>query len=336
MISNLSVKKSCIFAFFFLLSLPLFSKEINIIWKWHPSEESISYYRYQKDGEYEDKWQVVDSTVNSYEVGPLDASKVHILYLQKSSDGINWSRSGVGIYNPETYAYPDSVVKSLEGKDIDYAEDKAVETEASDRASVDLGVSETEKINSNLTKDPFSNSNSQPTTHFGIELSSGLGILSDLDKSNKYADLPGAIFPAVSLDFILSNLVSYINDINLGIITGLGFQYYSPQVSRVQFLDVHALATWSYALDYNLSLRFGVGATALSPYANLAQNSVTLFTLSDINLFYGLVSKLNLQYEINNSFTLGLYFDGRMLFSNAFVPYEIDGFIGMTIGYHFK
>ncbi|MCF7943639.1 MAG: hypothetical protein K9L21_04335 [Spirochaetia bacterium] len=334
MIYSLSVKKSCVFAVLIFLSLTIYAAEINIVWKWHPIDDGITHYRYQKDGEDEDKWQVVDATVNSYSAGPLDASKVHVLYLQKSYDGINWSISGTGKYDPKIYGYPETAdEKTVEG-DSDYAEEPG-EDQAADIEAVDIGVSEARINNSNLKQVPDSTSTSSTSASYGLELSFGLGNLIGFDKANRYADLPGTIFPAGSVDFILNNLVSDINGLNLGLITGLGFQLYSPQVSKVQFLDVHALVTLSYALDYNLSFRFGFGAAALSPYANLSQNTISFFDPSDINIFYGVAGKLSFLYAINNSYILGMQADGRMLFSDAFAPYEGDGFLSVFIGYRF-
>lgn len=38
---------------------------------------------------------------------------------------------------------------------------------------------------------------------------------------------------------------------------------------------------------------------------------------------------------MNDSLHVGLYVDGRILFSDAFVPYELSGLLGLALGYRF-
>jgi hypothetical protein len=324
MISSSSIKKLFIFTILLIISWTFYAEEINITWKWSSSDKGITHFRFQKDGEDEDKWQVVDATVNSYTAGPFDASIEHVLYLQQSFDGINWGPSYAGVYNPE------KLNEYASAKDTFVDEDQAAVTE-----SAVVGDEKPEKEDLNSEQSHSQNSKLPTNFRYGIELSFGLGDSYGFDKTNRYADLPGIVFPAVSLDFVLDNLVSYFNKFELGIISGLSFQVYSPQVSMVQFLDAHALVTWRYAFENNLLFRVGLGTTVLSPYANLSENTVSLFNPSDINIFYGLAGKLNLQYIIDNSFFLGLQIDGKMLFSDTFSPYEFTGLWGIVFGYVF-
>ncbi len=67
-----------------------------IEWIWHSEDESINYYRYQRDEEYEDGWSVVDSSVNSVKLG--SHLGINTFYLQASRDGKTWSESTVGTY----------------------------------------------------------------------------------------------------------------------------------------------------------------------------------------------------------------------------------------------
>ena len=418
---NSASKKSCIIGILVFLSLCIYAGEININWTWSPSEEGITHYRYQKDGEEEGAWKVVDATVTSYSVGPVDASIRHILFIQQSYDGIHWGPSGSVVYDPETYEYPeleqglpykdaeptvthqydtdsindddvtvtddadpvdadpvdadrvdadrvdadrvdadpvDADRVDADPVDADPADDDPADDDPADVDPVDPDLIDVEQVdpdpvesesaefdnnNPNLIQFPFRLA-TDDTDHSrsslmgprsGVELSFGLGNLSGIDASNTYADLPGIIFPAVSLDFLLHNLVSYTNNFDLGLIAGLGFQFYSPQTSAVQFLDLHALITLRYALQNNLSLRLGIGTIVLTPYADLSQNTVSFFNSSNINIFYGFASKLTLQYAFSDSINLGLHIDGRLLFSDAFVPYELSGFLGLVLGYRF-
>ncbi len=59
---------------------------------WPQNDPDVKYFRYQLDGEEEDKWTVVDADVLSASYD-IDVSVEHILYLQQSYDGANWSAS---------------------------------------------------------------------------------------------------------------------------------------------------------------------------------------------------------------------------------------------------
>lgn len=67
-----------------------------IEWTWSSTDESINYYRYQRDEEDEDGWKVVDSSVNSVKLA--SHLGINTFYLQASRDGKTWSNSTVGTY----------------------------------------------------------------------------------------------------------------------------------------------------------------------------------------------------------------------------------------------
>ena len=80
----------------------LCAAEADVTWVWFENDPDVQYYRYQIDGEDEDKWTVVDFTVNEITV-TLDVSVLHTLYLQQSYDGILWSASSF----TESEIYPE-------------------------------------------------------------------------------------------------------------------------------------------------------------------------------------------------------------------------------------
>ena len=335
-----ATKKACILGFLLFLSINIYAGEINIYWEWSPSQEGISFFRYQKDGEIEKQWQVVDATITSYTSEDIDESKKHVLYIQQSFDGIKWGPSSSIVYNPETYKNAESEDKIIPTQDTNW---DAEAIPSSTQKTAVANTTDTEANNPIQIKasPPITTAkDSSPTTpfigpRFGLECSFGVGNLLALDETNAYADLPGVMFPAISLDLLLDNLVSYNKTLALGLITGLSFEIYAPQTFSVQFLDIHALVTLKYTINPRLSIRGGLGVMALSPYADLSQNSVSLFNSSNINIFYGITSKVTLQYAMNDSLHVGLYVDGRILFSDAFVPYELSGLLGLALGYRF-
>lgn len=76
----------------FVSAFALFALEGNVTWVWFENDPNVQYYRYQVDGEEDDKWTVVDWTVTEVTY-TLDVTVLHTLYLQQSYDGINWSAS---------------------------------------------------------------------------------------------------------------------------------------------------------------------------------------------------------------------------------------------------
>lgn len=79
----------------------------SVVWFWSPSEDAVQYFRYQVDGEDDNKWTVVSSTVRTY-VFPNPQSGVnHNLFVQQSYDGKTWGPSGMA-----------SQTKATVGKDM--------------------------------------------------------------------------------------------------------------------------------------------------------------------------------------------------------------------------
>lgn len=87
------MKKTLLIAIFLLAFVfSLSALEAEITWVWFENDPNVQYYRYQIDGEDEDKWTVVDFFINEVTL-TLDVTVMHTLYLQQSYDGIFWSES---------------------------------------------------------------------------------------------------------------------------------------------------------------------------------------------------------------------------------------------------
>jgi len=71
----------------------IFASTVTVNWEWLNLDDGIKYFRYQIDGEDEELWTVVDSSVTSYSAEGLDGSVAYTLYLQQSYDGETWSAS---------------------------------------------------------------------------------------------------------------------------------------------------------------------------------------------------------------------------------------------------
>ncbi len=93
-------------------SFPLFSSAVS--WTWTTPDSAIRYYRYQLNGEKDDRWTVIDSTEGK---AVIHSSGRNVLHIQSSYDGNIWSESTVTAYtkplaislrinsSPYTYTY---------------------------------------------------------------------------------------------------------------------------------------------------------------------------------------------------------------------------------------
>ena len=65
---------------FFVSAFSLFALEGSVTWIWFENDPNVEYYRYQIDGEDDDKWTVVDWTVTEVTY-TLDVTVLHTLYF---------------------------------------------------------------------------------------------------------------------------------------------------------------------------------------------------------------------------------------------------------------
>lgn len=85
-------RASILIALLLVVVAGAFALDATVTWSWSQNDPDVKYFRYQLDGEEEGKWTVVDADVLSASYD-IDVSVEHILYLQQSYDGANWSAS---------------------------------------------------------------------------------------------------------------------------------------------------------------------------------------------------------------------------------------------------
>lgn len=83
-----------------LLPAVLFAVPVVVTWEWLLEDPMVTTFRYQVNGEDDDKWTVVDSSVTSHTERGLDGTIAHTLYLQQSYDGIHFSDSAISVAEP--------------------------------------------------------------------------------------------------------------------------------------------------------------------------------------------------------------------------------------------
>ncbi len=97
--SFIDMKRKFITVLAVLILLPafLFAVPVVVTWEWLLEDPLVTTFRYQVDGEEENNWTVVDSSVTSYTERGLDGTVDHALYLQQSYDGVHFSGSAISI-----------------------------------------------------------------------------------------------------------------------------------------------------------------------------------------------------------------------------------------------
>lgn len=80
----------------------------GLVWSWDNDDALFSFFRYRRDGENE--WTVVDGTVTSVTLSYHEG--INRLYLEGSTNGVNWTGSSIGTYSTET-TRPKTVIEKL-------------------------------------------------------------------------------------------------------------------------------------------------------------------------------------------------------------------------------
>ena len=94
------IKFIALLAALVLLPAVLFAVPVVVTWEWLLEDPMVTTFRYQVNGEDDDKWTVVDSSVTSHTERGLDGTLAHTLYLQQSYDGIHFSDSAISVAEP--------------------------------------------------------------------------------------------------------------------------------------------------------------------------------------------------------------------------------------------
>lgn len=94
------IKFIALLAALVLLPAVLFAVPVVVTWEWLLEDPMVTTFRYQVNGEDDDKWTVVDSSVTSHTERGLDGTIAHTLYLQQSYDGIHFSDSAISVAEP--------------------------------------------------------------------------------------------------------------------------------------------------------------------------------------------------------------------------------------------
>nr|WP_321305221.1 hypothetical protein [uncultured Sphaerochaeta sp.] len=114
-----------VLAVLILLPAFLFAVPVVVTWEWLLEDPLVTTFRYQVDGEEEDNWTVVDSSVTSYTERGLDGTVDHSLYLQQSYDGVHFSGSAISV--AEAMFPPEEEVPVVASEPVPAAEEMVAE-----------------------------------------------------------------------------------------------------------------------------------------------------------------------------------------------------------------
>lgn len=326
---------------------PLFAGEISIMWEWEKADEDVVAFRYQLDAQEADGWTVVDSSVTSYSVGPVDDTVSYSLYLQQSYDGITWSESGQLTYDPVEFGavevvaepMPETVAVAEEPVVPEVAEEPVESTDTIALESTIPAFEPEPMVQEPVVEAPLV----QPVPvlevkepGLRVEVLVGAGgkadnYLGGFDASGDFVALRTRVLPSITADLVYPNVRSIGNSIRMALRAGIGYQGYQTGAgTAIAGFDIHGLAQFEYPINPKFTVEASAGFSFM-------------FTGSDINtgagsalgIFFGPLVQVGVRYGVNDTWSVGLQAETRFLFGNTFEPYELTGMVRLGVGYSF-
>lgn len=323
------MKKILVALLLILFLSPIFANEVMIEWQWDLVDEEISYFRYQLDGETEEDWTVVDSSVDSFTLGPVDSQNIHSLYLQQSYDGELWSESAVVGYNVSVV----EVAKELEQELIvEPVEEQTPFIHFVEEPTVAPSVVEDAPVIVAILDDEVDEKNRRIEILFGVAGKGDNKLFQDFFKAkNDFVSLRTFVFPSVTLDYIDSTLFSAKKNLNVGLKVGLSYNLYNTGNKPIFGAGLHLMPIIEYNQSSKLSFNGALGLTGMLTLSDIhSDNSKT-----DMGLFYGPLVQAGMNYNLGERWTLALHGEAKLLVANNFKPYELLGSVRMGMGYRF-
>lgn len=326
---------------------PLFAGEISIMWEWEKTDEDVVAFRYQMDAQEADGWTVVESSVTSYSVGPVDDTVSYSLYLQQSYDGETWSESGLLTYDPvefgavapavEPVAEPVAVAEEPVAPEVVAEPVESTDTIAFE--STPAGFEPEIMAEEPVVEEPLVQPVPVPEvkkTGPRVEISFGAGgkadnYLGGFDASGDFVALRTRVLPSITADLVYPNMRKIGSSIDLGIRAGLGYQGYQNGVGdAIAGFDIHGLAMFEYSINRKFSVDASMGFAFM-----FTGNDIHTGGGSVPGVFFGPLAQVNARYKINDTWSVGMQTEVRLLFGNTFEPYELTGIVRLGAGYSF-
>ncbi len=256
---------------FLLVAMISFSAFAAVSWSWTSPYRNTYGFRYQVNGESEDGWTYVDSSVT--ELTDENADYGDTLYVQLSLDGKTWSESGVAEYAyPEEPAAPGNV-------DISTPSIVGVSGERQNRKfefSIDLDLGSDISYRETLSVVPYTGlvfdfkNIYSPSPWFGL----GLRLKGGAEYAPKDGNVlnllePGNLYPAgyTDLSLALSFIVADSVDLTLAFGGGLTVQNISvPALFSIDAFNFGTYALAGLSLDRYFGPAFHIGISYYAKY----------------------------------------------------------------------
>lgn len=321
---------SLVFLIFMVLA-PLAAKEITITWDWDAADEQVTHFRYQLNGEEESQWSVVDASVTSFSIGPVEEESNYTLFVQQSYDGIHFGESGVLAY--------EGLKAEVEEEEPHVAQEEVVETSVViEEPPVEKSVAVIEVPVIPVEEVPVV----AKTYSSRITLTGGAGGKADnltfvntvvgnfFDPDNEYSSLATQILPVISLDYIHSNLFSVGKKSSFGMLAGVGYHHYLKGSTYVSGIDAHVAALLVRPISKAFSLDAGVGGAFM-----VIPKDIYSSDAAKMGMFFGPFARIGAQFKVNPRLSVEVATDARLLFTTDFKGYELTGVAKLGFGYAF-
>ncbi len=320
-------------ALLLLLMTPLVAADVFIIWEWDTTDDDVMFFRYQLDDQSDENWTVVDWSERYFTYGPVDENEQHILYVQQSYDKENWGESAyLSSVDAETWeeeSYDDEDISFSFFDDEQFLGDAAfvepdTHSETQESEEQQLGSIENEVA-------PFVKR---------IVLMAGAGVKLDnkvgtslFNPEDTYIRLRTRILPSITVEYINSNVLTLKNSLSLGYVMGVGAHLYQG-ASSSNFLwgtEARALALGSFLIGERSALEAGAGVSFMLAPPHIHKDS----SIDSLGIFFGPMLRLGFRYNITLVWSIEAAAEMQVLFSDAFVPYELSTMVRLGAGYAF-
>lgn len=316
--------------------LPLAAAQVTVDWNWVVNDPGVQYFRYQMDGQSEDGWTVVDSSVTSYSASGLDGSKAYTLYLQQSYDGVYWSQSASSTSQPvipqeaeiSQPVVTEEVVEPVV-EDVVVEEPVAEEPAAVEEPVIEEPVAEEPVVESVPVVVPAQSTASSSPFRFTLSFAGGVGLNGIGDK----LDYDYQVLMQLGFEDILANSVAgWDIRMNLGLMANSTYDIEDTTADNFFDLDQYAKSMY---FDLLTGVNFKAGDTIfyLDGGARLLMNhgfaeDGELFALGDFHSRVQVTGLLGFRWNIG-WFHLGL--EGQYVYdfeadTHAVMPRLLMGF----------
>lgn len=214
------------------LTLAAEGKTLTFLWDW--DDFDVTRFRYQLDSQNEDGWTECDYYETAVTLENLDLSVPHVLYVQQSYDGINWSESSE--LTSETSANVDELIGNQATVDAFESEAEVV---AQPEPEVDAVAAE-------------SAVEQAPSDVHRFDIGGRLMLKSDLSKSTAKTLETGVVFGINEL-WKISQLFSM--DLRFSLMA----DFYPRSPLRFDSVNLSALSVWSMSFSDRLGIGIPLG-----------------------------------------------------------------------------